>query len=202
MKAKATKCRKGGKFNLFWGILIGILAGAACGIRWLISTDGDTWLRAITKQLTGQERQLMAPEMATQMKEYLKDDYIMIALMAAGIFIVLAILFFIADGANKKKARKRAYKEEYEAAEQAVDAYYYADEADEPEVVAQSAPASTESGCIFKDMKNKVSKKLADKNVKKVATVAAACAVTAVIVSQVNSAVKAKHRHMFYHWLG
>lgn len=197
---KSTKCRKGGKFNLFWGILVAVLAGVACGLRWLISEPGDQWLRAITKQLTGQERQLFAPELATKIKDILKDEYILIALIAAAAFIVLAIIFFIADGANKKKARKRAYEEEYELDEQAVDAYYDAEEA--ADEAAPVAPAKTAAGCKLQDLKAKVSEKLADEKVKKVATVAAACAVTAVIVSQVGSAVKAKRRRQFYHWLG
>ena len=201
---KKTKCRKGGNFNLFMGILVGILAGVACGVRWLISTNGDTWLRAITKQLTGQERQLMSPEMVTKVTEYLKNDYILIALIAAAAFILLAIIFYIADGANKKKALKRAYKDQYEeeyaVEESATDDYYYADDA-----AVKSEPvasAQTDKECVFKNMKAKVSAKLADENVKKVATVATACVVTAVIASQVGNAIKAKRRHNFYRWLG
>jgi hypothetical protein len=139
-----------------------------------------------------------APHMAKYF--LLKDEYILIALIAAAAFIVLAIIFFIADGANKKKALKRAYEEEYELDEQAVDAYYDAEEA--ADEAAPVAPAKTAAGCKLQDLKAKVSEKLADEKVKKVATVAAACAVTAVIVSQVGSAVKAKRRRQFYHWLG
>ena len=196
---KSTKCRKGGNFNLFMGILVGILAGFACGIRWLISTDGDTWLRALTKQLMGKEAQLMTPDMATKTKEILKDEYILIALIAAGAFIVLAIIFYIANAANKKKALKRAYEEEIEPAEEAVDAYYYSDE----QTAVEEAPAKTvNNGCALKNLKAKVAEKLADEKVKKVVTVAAACAVTAVVVSRVGSAVKAKRRHQFFRWLG
>ena len=198
---KSTKCRKGGKFNLFMGILVGILAGVACGLRWLISEAGDTWLRAITKQMTGEERQLMAPEMTTLIKDNLKNEYILIALIAAAAFIVLAIIFFIADGANKKKALKRAYAEEYDFEEQAVDAHYCADDAC-AEATAPAACAQNDTGCAIKNLKAKVSEKLADENVKKVATVAAACAITAVVVSQVGNAIKAKRRHNFYRWLG
>ena len=163
------------------------------------------WLRAITNQLTGQERQLVAPEMATKIKDYLKDEYILIALIAAAAFIVLAIIFYIANGANKKKALKRAYKnackEEYEAEEQAIDAFYSAEDASE-EAVAPVASAQTDNGCVVKNLKAKVAEKLADENVKKVATVATACVVTAVVLSQVGNAVKAKRRHNFYRWLG
>ena len=195
---KSTKCRKGGKFNLFMGILIGILAGVACGIRWLISEAGDKWLRAITKQLTGQEKQLFAPEMATKIQDLLKNDYILIALIAAAAFIVLAIIFFIADGANKKKALKRAYRDEYEVEEQMVDEYYE----EETPVEAVAAPVQANACCKLQAIKEKVAEKLADEKVKKAATVAAACAVTAVVVSQLGGAVKAKRRHQFYRWLG
>ena len=195
---KKTKCRKGGNFNLFMGILVGVLAGLACGLRWLISEAGDTWLRAITKQLTGEERQLMAPEMTTLIKDNLKDEYILIALIAAAAFIVLAILFFIADGANKKKALKRAYADEYAEEEQMVDEYY------EDETSVEAAPVAVQANtcCKLQGIKEKVSEKFADEKVKKVAAVAAACAVTAVVVSQLGGAVKAKRRHQFYRWLG
>ena len=193
---KATKCRKGGKFNLFMGILVGVLAGLACGLRWLISEAGDTWLRAVTKQLMGQEKQLVAPEAVTQIKEYLKDEYILIALIAAAAFIVLAILFFIADGANKKKALKRAYCDEYAEEEQMVDEYY------EEETPVEAAPVQANTCCKLQGIKEKVAEKFADEKVKKVAAVAAACAVTAVVVSQLGGAVKAKRRHQFYRWLG
>lgn len=193
---KSTKCRKGGNFNLVMGILVGILAGVACAIRWLISTDGDTWLRGVTKQLMGQEAQLMAPEMATKVKDILKDEYILYALIAAAAFIVLAIIFYIANAANKKKALKREYEAEIEPTEEVVDEYYYADEAEAEEA------AKTENGCVIKNIKAKVSEKLADEKVKKIATVATACVITAVVVSQVGSAVKASRRHSFYRWLG
>ena len=79
-----------------------------------------------------------------------------------------------------------------------VDEYYE----EEAPVEAVAAPVQANACCKLQAIKEKVAEKLADEKVKKAATVAAACAVTAVVVSQLGGAVKAKRRHQFYRWLG
>ena len=211
---KSVKCRRGGRFNLVLGIIVGIIAGIACAIRWLVSTDGDTWLRETTKSLMGEERQLMSPEMVETVQKYLTNEYILIALIAAAALIVLAIIFFIAASACRKKEERLAYEEDMNA-----DSVVYYEETADVEPAPASAPVKNTSDINLwvqlkkvrsvddvKALQMAVKEKLAEEKVQKVVRVvvpaATACIVTAAIASVATTTAKTKRRNQFYRWLG
>ena len=207
-KTKSRRIRGWAKFHLFIGILAAIAAGVACALRYMVSKDG---IQLMIDKLSMKPAQ----SMIDNVQSYCKDEYIMIALIAAAALIVWAIILFIAAGVSAKKAAKRAAK--LEAVVEVVEEAPATEE-----VVCVECEDEKESGCpvcgwSLEDLKKKKDELIAKINakipekadkegLKKIAKVVlpatAACIMTATVVSNVKHKIKAKRRRQFYQWMG
>ena len=184
---KSVRYRKAAGFDLFIGILAAIISVAACAMRWLVGS-GDAWLQDITKKIAGKPFQV-APKIADGIEKYLKNEYILIAMAVAVVFILLAIILYaVARGAAKKEyACEEEYVEEFEA---------------ELEVEAEDESEEEEAKVCWKEKLAKVDSKKLKKIGMIALPVATACVVTVAIASNAKHAKKERRRRKFYEWLG
>ena len=208
-KTKSRRIRGWARFHLIIGILAAIAAGVACALRYMVS---EKCIKLMIDKFSVKPAQ----DMIDKVQSYCKDEYIMIALIAAAALIVWAIILFIAAGVSAKKAAKRAAKLEVVVEEVVEEA-----PATE-EVVCVECEDEKESGCpvcgwSLEDLKKKKDELIAKINakipekadkegLKKIAKVVlpatAACIMTATVVSNVKHKIKAKRRRQFYQWMG
>ncbi len=182
---KSVRYRKAAGFDLFIGILAAVISALACALRWLVGS-GDAWLQDITNKIAGKPFQI-APKIAEAIEKYLKNEYILIAMAVAVVFILLVIILYaVARGAEKK---------EYACEEEAVEEF-------EAELEADVEAEVEEAKVSWKEKLGKVDSKKLQKIGMIALPVATACVVTAVIASNAKHAEKERRRRKLYKWLG